>query len=56
MSLDEADGNYTLQFKRVDGEVVHSPYGYYTNGGPWKSRLIFYVENDTVILESKEYF
>ncbi|THD68962.1 hypothetical protein E7Z59_01110 [Robertkochia marina] len=56
MSHDQSDGNYKLQFKRIDGEVINIPHGYYTNGGALESRLIFDIKNDTVIVESKEYF
>lgn len=55
MNENKSDGGYILEFTRINGKRETSGVGYYTNGGSLDSRVIFKIENDTVIATTSQY-
>ena len=55
MKDNQSDGGYILNFKTANGEIKQSGAGYYTNGGSLDNRIIFLIENDTVIARTSDY-
>ena len=55
MKNNKSDGSYILKFTRKNGKRETSGAGYYTNGGSLDSRIIFQIENDTVIAKTSQY-
>lgn len=55
MEDNQSDGGYILNFKTANGEIKQSGVGYYTNGGSLDGRIMFSIENDTVIARTSDY-
>jgi len=48
MKNNKSDGEYILEFTRMNGKKVSKGYGYYTNGGALDSSVKFEIKNDTI--------
>ena len=49
----KTDGHYILEFTNEKGETIKHTDGYYTNGKPLSNRIIFEIQNDTLIYSTK---
>lgn len=49
MEKNKSDGNYVLEFTRMNGKKESKGYGYYTNGGALDSWIEFEIKKDTII-------
>lgn len=48
MKDNKSDGNYVLEFTRVNGEKESQGYGYYSNGAALDNWVKFEIKNDTI--------
>ncbi len=48
MSNNYQDGGYIIEFRREGSTIERSGGGYYTNGAPLDSKVIFIIKPDTV--------
>jgi len=53
MNGNKTDGHYILEYTNEKGETIKHTNGYYTNGKSLNNRIIFEIQNDTVIYSTK---
>ena len=55
MKENQSDGDYIIEFQRVNGEKEKKSGGYYTNGGTLNSKIVFNILKDTVKVSLSDY-